>query len=204
MKPCRGGAGVVTPFDLPLRCSSAGGLLPRLCFGRRQRPRPPTDTGWLSPTIHKCVRAGRRRSLLCRRPPGARSERMSENNLPDRPRSTRARRRCQRTRRVAHQIIVVSGGRLDDPAYRLPAQSLARISILAGDAFDLLREKGLLNEAGELRSSVDTFQRLVGMQVKLCRELGLTPAALGKLNKGPKPIDLAAAMADAEPVDAEQ
>lgn len=121
--------------------------------------------------------------------------------IAPRPRTLKVRRRDGRVRRACRQIIVVAAGQLDDPKYRPLVQSFARISILAVDAFELLREKGLLNAEGELRSSVDTFQRLVGMQLKLATALGLSPAALTKFKKE-KPLDLASAMS-AEVVDAE-
>ena len=56
-------------------------------------------------------------------------------------------------------------------------------------------ERGLVNEDGELRARVDVVQRLFTTQLKIARELGLTPAALGKL-RNEKPIDLAAAFAN--------
>jgi hypothetical protein len=117
--------------------------------------------------------------------------------------SRRARKRDQRVRRACRQIVVVAP-HLDDPKYRPLVQAFARISLLNIDAFEHLREKGLVNAEGELRSSVDTFQRLVNTQLKLAEKLGLTPSALGKLSKA-RPVDLAAAMSahEEEIVDAE-
>jgi len=80
-------------------------------------------------------------------------------------------------------------------------QAFARISILNTDAFEHLRQVGLVNADGELRSSVDVFQRLASTLTKMATSLFLTPAALGKLDKR-KPIDLASAMS-AEVVDAD-
>jgi hypothetical protein len=70
-------------------------------------------------------------------------------------------------------------------------------SLLVRDSYALLRERGLLNENGELRSSIDTLQRLMGLQLKLARELGLTPAVLGKI-RNEKPVDLAGAFAETD------
>ncbi len=109
-----------------------------------------------------------------------------------RPRTLKVRKRDQRVRRACRQILVVAP-HLDDPKYRPLIQSFARISLLSVDGFEHLRERGLVGENGELRSSVDVFQRLVNTQMKLAEKLGLTPSALGKLSKE-KPVDLAAAM----------
>src|ERR1700722_1999117 len=105
---------------------------------------------------------------------------------------TRAKR-DQRLRRVKRQILAVDG-RLEEPRYGLLVGSLARASLLLGDSYEYLRKVGLVNEQGELRSSVDTVQRMIALQLKLARELGLSPAALGKF-RNEKPADLAAALA---------
>jgi hypothetical protein len=108
-------------------------------------------------------------------------------------------KRDQRLRRFRRQLLAVAPN-LDDPRFRPLLDSFGRISLLALDGYEFLRAHGLTNAEGELRASVDTFQRLAGQQLKLARELGLTPAALGKL-KNERPIDLAAAIVDAEVVD---
>jgi len=86
---------------------------------------------------------------------------------------------------------------LDEAKFAPLLDSFARVTLLAHDAFDFLRENGIVGENGELRSSVDTLQRLVGQQLKLATALGLSPAAMGKL-RNEKPTDLAAALAQAE------
>lgn len=91
-------------------------------------------------------------------------------------------------------MMVSLDPRLDDPKFGPLITSFAEVTLLSRDAFDFLRGNGLVNEDGELRSSVDTFQRLLGQQVKLARELHLTPASLGKV-KGERPVDLPAAFA---------
>jgi hypothetical protein len=89
------------------------------------------------------------------------------SDLPDKQRSRALvrRKRDQRVRRACRQVLVVAP-HLDDAKYRPLIQSFARISILGSDAFELLRERGLVNDDGELRSSVDVFQRLVNTQMK--------------------------------------
>jgi hypothetical protein len=123
------------------------------------------------------------------------------SNVPARPPSTSAtrRKRDQRLRRFRRQLLVVAP-HLDDPKFRPLLSSFGRITLLAADGYELLRSSGLTNENGELRSSVDTIQRLIGQQLKLANALGLTPAALGKL-RNERPIDLAAAIAEAEVID---
>jgi hypothetical protein len=93
------------------------------------------------------------------------------------------RKRDQRLRRFKRQLLAVAE-HLREDEYAPLIQSFGRISLLVIDGYEVLRAGGLLNKDGELRSSVDTFQRLVGQQLKLARELGLTPSAIGKLGAG--------------------
>src|SRR5258708_4824012 len=88
-------------------------------------------------------------------------------------------KRDQRVRRLRRQLLVVAP-HLDDAKVELLVASIARVTLLAGDSYEYLRKAGLVNEAGELRSSVDTVSRLITLQLKLARELGLSPATLGK------------------------
>jgi hypothetical protein len=83
---------------------------------------------------------------------------------------------------------------LNDARFAPLVSSFARITLLGLDSYEFLREKGLVGENGELRSSVDAVQRLIGTQLKLANALGLSPAVLGKL-RNEKPADLAAALA---------
>lgn len=112
--------------------------------------------------------------------------------MPVAPLTRAARRRDQRVRRKKQQILV-GAPHLED-AFRPLLESLARVTLLTEDGYEFLRKNGLVNEQGELRSSVDTVQRLMSTQLKLANALGLSPAALGKLRKE-KPADLAAALA---------
>jgi hypothetical protein len=115
------------------------------------------------------------------------------------PTSRRRAKRDQRLKRVNSEIRKVTG-HLDDPKYRIVLGTFGRTTLMLRDTYEVIREGGLLNKDGELRSSVDTFTRLAGLQLKLARELGLTPAALGKI-RHEKPVDLVGAIADAEIVD---
>lgn len=114
------------------------------------------------------------------------------------PRTRKRPPRCERTRRAARSVIRAAP-HLEEVRYRPLVLRFAQLHVLAGDAFEHLRRVGLLNQDGELRASVDVFQRLAMAQLRLAEKLGLTPAALGKLGKT-KPIDLAAAMSEAEVV----
>ena len=106
----------------------------------------------------------------------------------------RRRARDQRVKRLARQTIITCP-HLDEPKYRPLVASFARISILALDSYEFLRERGLTNESGELRSSVEVVSRLFSNQLKLATALGLSPAAVGKF-RNERPIDLAAAIAE--------
>jgi hypothetical protein len=119
-----------------------------------------------------------------------------EDHLPAKPtsRAAVARKRDQRLRRFRRQLLVVAPN-LDDSRFTPLIAAFGRATLLAGDAYEFLREHGLVNADGELRASVDVVQRLFTTQLKLARELGLTPAALGKL-RNEKPVDLAAAFAE--------
>jgi len=104
--------------------------------------------------------------------------------------SRRRRARDQRVKRF-RRAVLVAAPELDDPRFAPLVASFSRISILGLDAYEFLRANGIMSEEGELRSSVDTVNRLIGAQLKLANALGLAPAALGKL-RNERPIDLAA------------
>ncbi len=110
------------------------------------------------------------------------------------------RKRDQRVRRFRRQLLAVAP-HLDDPKFGPLTQSFARLSILASDIFDHLREMGIVNDDGEIRSSsVDALRKLIDSQVRLADKLHLTPAAQGRLNRD-QPFDLAAAMAAEDAVE---
>jgi hypothetical protein len=105
----------------------------------------------------------------------------------------------ERTRRTARQIVRLAP-HLDDAKFRPLVLNFARISLISGDAAAFLRERSIVGDDGELRRSVDTFARLVNVQLKLAEKLGLTPATFVSFTKT-KPVDLASAYANAEVVD---
>ncbi len=105
------------------------------------------------------------------------------------------RSRDQRVKRFRSQLVSAAvAPHLNQKRFAPLVASFARVSILALDVYEFLREKGIVGADGEIRSSVQNFQHLVAAQLKLAVALSLTPAALGKL-KGENPEDLAAAMA---------
>jgi len=90
----------------------------------------------------------------------------------------RRRYRDQRVKRLRHKVLA------DQPALRAAkysalVNSFARITLLELDAYELLREHGLVGPDGELRSSVTVVQRLISTQLELATALGLSPVALG-------------------------
>lgn len=130
-----------------------------------------------------------------------------DNQITPRPPSSRksspARRKKKRDDQVARLVRRVRkfSPALDDPRYGPLLASFARISLLALDSYEFLRTNGIGGENGEIRSSVETVNRLIGGQLKLATALGLTPASLAKV-RNEKPADLAALLAD-HAVDAE-
>lgn len=92
------------------------------------------------------------------------------------------RKRDQRLRRSRRELLKVEP-LLADAKYSALVNSFCRISLLAIDGYELLRAGGLLDENGELRPSVATFNQLVGQQLKLARELGLSSSAASKITK---------------------
>ncbi|MGO9062438.1 MAG: hypothetical protein ACLQU2_34510 [Candidatus Binataceae bacterium] len=110
-------------------------------------------------------------------------------------------KRDHRARRFRSQLLKVAP-HLADSKFNPLIHSFARVSLLALDSYEFLRENGLVGENGELRASVDTLQRLSSTQLKLATALNLTPAALGKMRNA-KPADLAAAFAEVDITDAQ-
>ena len=58
---------------------------------------------------------------------------------------------------------------LNDAKFQPLVNSFARITLLGLDSYEFLRERGLVGENRELRSSVDAVQRLIGVQLKLAK-----------------------------------
>lgn len=101
---------------------------------------------------------------------------------PRRPPGCRAKSRDQRLRRLKSALLRAAP-HLGDEKFAPIVVSFARITLLAGDSGEFLRQHGLVGENGELRSSVDTVNRLVGTQLKLAAALGLTPTTLRSIAK---------------------
>ena len=64
---------------------------------------------------------------------------------------------------------------LDDPRYRVLISSFAKQTILVHDAYEFLREKGLVGESGELPPSLEILNRLIAGQLRLATALGFEP-----------------------------
>jgi hypothetical protein len=65
---------------------------------------------------------------------------------------------------------------LKDLKFRPALLSLARITLLAERAYEVLKNReSLLNEKGELAESLDTFRRLALGQLQMLEMCGLTP-----------------------------
>jgi hypothetical protein len=119
----------------------------------------------------------------------------SMTNLP--ARRPRKRERDERVRRLARMIRrEAPGGRLDDPMFRPVLQSFCEISILKGLAFAELRNKPLLDDRGELRTSIETFRKLAEAQMRIARELGLTPAAARLMGQANDTRDVLGSLAE--------
>ncbi len=86
---------------------------------------------------------------------------------------------------------------LENQVFTPVLQSFARVSLLLGDCYEKLRDGDLLSEDGELRPSINTVRALAETQMRLARELGLTPATLRSLGRE-KRVDLPGAFAEAE------
>ena len=115
-------------------------------------------------------------------------------NLP--ARRPRKSQRDERVRRLARMIRrEAPGGRLDDPIFRPVLESFCEISILKARAYAELKDKPLLDNRGKLRASIETYRKLAAAQVRIARELGLTPAA-ARLIGEPKGRDVLAALAE--------
>jgi hypothetical protein len=120
---------------------------------------------------------------------------MSDKLPTVQPRSriaVRAKRDQQIRRIVSNLRVGVS--HLDRPEYVPLLRSFARVTILIERAYIVLRDGGLTNSAGELRSSFLVLNAMISQQAKLAAQLGLSPAAFSKLKTAP-PDDLAAALA---------
>lgn len=91
--------------------------------------------------------------------------------------STRSRwKKDAQVRRLVRRFEGLA--RLDDPRYRPALQSLARLTLLLERSYEHLKgRESLLNEKGELCSSVDVIRRLCESQANLLKMMGLTPSS---------------------------
>jgi hypothetical protein len=98
----------------------------------------------------------------------------------------RAMRDAQ-TRRVMARLAKISN--LPDLKYRPVLLALARVSVLASRAYKHLKDRdSLLDEKGQLCSSIDTFRRLTSTQLDLFKAVGLTPSALLSADRNDREI----------------
>src|SRR5260370_21852256 len=102
-------------------------------------------------------------------------------------------KRDQRMRRIIRRARMLAP-HLENQVFTPVLQSFARVSLLLGDCYEKLRDGELLNDDGELRPSINTVRALAETQMRLARELGLTPVTLRQLGRE-KRVDLAAALA---------
>jgi hypothetical protein len=111
-------------------------------------------------------------------------------------------KRDQRLQRIVRSARSLAP-HLDNPIFTPVLQSFGRVSLLLQDSYEKVRSGDLLDDDGELRPSINTVRGLAETQMRLARELGLTPLTLRSLGRE-KRVDLAAALAghveDAEEV----
>jgi len=104
---------------------------------------------------------------------------------------------------------------LTDTKFRPALLSLARITLLAERAYQVLKDRpSLLNAKGELCESIDSFRRLALAQAQMLDMLGLTPRAAQEMRSwAEKELDLVGMLAkrvgvtvngEAKPADDEQ
>src|ERR1700687_4199446 len=102
---------------------------------------------------------------------------MSNETIPiRRPGHAVARRqRDQRVRRLTRRArkLLPWVEDADGPAVK----AWSELEVLAALAYENLREGGILNDAGEPRALLETYQRLRKTQLAFERELGMTPSA---------------------------
>jgi len=120
------------------------------------------------------------------------------SNLPARRQS----KRDEQVRRFVRRLRALVP-HLDNPIFLPALQSFARIHKLLDRSYGHLREGSLLNQDGELRTSIDAVRRLAETHSRLSKELGITPTTLHALAREKSAnFDLAAEFAKA-PDDAE-
>jgi len=121
---------------------------------------------------------------------------MNETTPARRPSGAAARReRDQRVRRLSRRArrLLPWVEEADGPAIR----TWAELEVLATLAYQNLCEGGILNDAGEPRALLESYQRLRKTQLAFERELGMTPSARMalKANGTRAAMDIAAQLA---------
>jgi len=117
------------------------------------------------------------------------------NTLP-----TRRTKRDEQLRRFVRRLRTIAP-HVDRPEYAPLLRAFAMVSLMLERCYAKLKERDLISlKTDELRSSIDTVQRLAGQAAKLAAALNLTPAVMGKM-KDRRTVDLAREIADAEVVD---
>jgi hypothetical protein len=108
------------------------------------------------------------------------------NTLPTR----RVLKRDQRVRRILRSARAVMPwlGDVDVPALR----AWAELEVLSRQAYDKLRERGIVADDGTPYALVDVYQRLRKAQLSFERELAMTPKSRSDIQSGgrsPLPLD---------------
>lgn len=118
-----------------------------------------------------------------------------ENELTPRPKffPNAAMIRKRRDHRIMtfRADLIRTAPHLDDPKFRAVLNAFAKVTILAGDSYEFLKQRGITGDDGELRSSIDKVSRLLSLSLKYARALNLTPDAPAAV-KPVEYLDLAA------------
>jgi hypothetical protein len=97
------------------------------------------------------------------------------------------RKRDQKIRRLVRHIQNLSN--LADPRYRPALQTAARLTLLVDRAYELLKDKSLLEDDGSMYSGLDVFRRLCDSQLAALKSLGLLPTSVIPENAADKSLD---------------
>jgi hypothetical protein len=112
----------------------------------------------------------------------------TENSLTPVRHRVAMRKRDQKIRRLVRHIEKLSN--LSNPRYRPALQTAARLTLLVDKTYELLKERNsLLNEDGEISSSLDAFRRLCDSQLAALKSLGLLPTSILPENAADKSLD---------------
>jgi phage terminase small subunit len=87
---------------------------------------------------------------------------------------------------------------LEDAQFRPLVTNYCRLAVLCERAYDRIREASLLDDNGELRSSLDTYRRMTGELRAMGRELGLSPTVAASMARPVRVLDLEAMRDEAD------